>query len=140
MLLLYFCPFYIHGIVVLRVIKISLYNLIFNDALWLSSSFFFYISIVTQVRISSCLNLILFGVMMYLPFSLTPWPLIWLYDKVIWFSDPLLMFAEVSAISKNIIAKSGWIKWWRAIIVNNYCRLKFISRILFWQRIDKFKS
>ena len=42
------------------------------------------------------LNLIAFGlIVIYLPLGSIPYPIIWLYDKILWLSDPLLLAVEV---------------------------------------------
>ena len=37
-----------------------------------------------------------------LPFTLVPYPVIWLYDKMLWFSEPLLLIVEVLAVMRII--------------------------------------
>jgi hypothetical protein len=31
----------------------------------------------------------------YLPINLVPYPVVWLYDKILWMTEPVLMVAEI---------------------------------------------
>ncbi|XP_005094950.1 uncharacterized protein LOC101847809 [Aplysia californica] len=52
------------------------------------------------------LNLLLLGLLMYLPVSLTPWPVIWLFDKLIWASNPVFMISEVVLVQNFVMRRS----------------------------------
>ncbi|CAH1800483.1 unnamed protein product [Owenia fusiformis] len=56
------------------------------------------------------IQLILLGGLMSLPISLTPYPLVWIYDKVLWLSNPAWMAIEayqvvamITIISQNLV-------------------------------------
>ncbi|XP_013415846.1 uncharacterized protein LOC106177571, partial [Lingula anatina] len=50
---------------------------------------------VGLVSFIPCLELVTLCVLMCLPVSLTPFPVVWLYDKLLWLSEPVWMLTEV---------------------------------------------
>jgi len=59
-----------------------------------------------MLRIGSVLNLLLFVLLLYLPVSLTPWPVIWLFEMVLWVSNPVFMLSEVILVQNFVMRKS----------------------------------
>ncbi|XP_059165909.1 uncharacterized protein LOC131948347 [Physella acuta] len=51
-----------------------------------------------MLRYIPCLNIMLFGILMVIPLSLMPWPVVWLYSMAIWITEPIFMIAEVFLI------------------------------------------
>ncbi|KAK3083683.1 hypothetical protein FSP39_001451 [Pinctada imbricata] len=52
--------------------------------------------VLTDLLVIPYLSFLLWAVVVwYIPVNLIPWPFIWLYDKVLWVTGPLLLLAEV---------------------------------------------
>ncbi|XP_046570719.1 uncharacterized protein LOC124278973 [Haliotis rubra] len=49
------------------------------------------------------LQLGLLVLLAFLPINLTPWPIVWLYDKLIWATEPLLLLAEVVLVQNFVM-------------------------------------
>ncbi|XP_071110865.1 uncharacterized protein [Haliotis cracherodii] len=41
--------------------------------------------------------------LVFLPINLTPWPIVWLYDKLLWATEPLLLLAEVVLVQNFVM-------------------------------------
>ncbi|XP_067672987.1 uncharacterized protein [Haliotis asinina] len=49
------------------------------------------------------LQLGLLVLLAFLPINLTPWPIVWLYDKLLWATEPLLLLAEVILVQNFVM-------------------------------------
>ncbi|GFO10553.1 hypothetical protein PoB_003705800 [Plakobranchus ocellatus] len=58
------------------------------------------------LRVIPVLSILLFGVLVYLPVSITPWPVVWIYSAAMWITDPLLMIAEVILLQNYVMRMS----------------------------------
>ncbi|GFR73761.1 hypothetical protein ElyMa_003877200 [Elysia marginata] len=57
-------------------------------------------------RVIPLLNVLLLGGLVYLPVSVTPWPVVWLYTRTMWLTEPLLMVAEVILLLNYVMRMS----------------------------------
>lgn len=68
---------------------------------------YFSIHIIFQSYILPYLNLsLLVLTLIYLPINLVPYPLVWLYDKILWVTEPALMIAEI-VLALNFVMHCG---------------------------------
>ena len=70
------------------------FKLGFSDQTYLEILFWFFLYL--QWRVIPLLNILLFGAIVYLPVSITPWPFVWAYTRIMWLTEPFLMVAEVN--------------------------------------------
>ncbi|RUS85734.1 hypothetical protein EGW08_006528 [Elysia chlorotica] len=57
-------------------------------------------------RVIPLLNIVLLGVIVYLPVSITPWPIVWVYTRIMWLTEPMLMVAEVILLLNYVMRMS----------------------------------
>ena len=64
------------------------------------------LSVYFQYSVIPYLELCLLAGLLLLPISLTPTPVVWLYDKLIWLAEPVLLLAEVVLV-QNFVMRCG---------------------------------
>ena len=64
------------------------------------------LTVYFQYSVIPYLELCLLAGLLLLPISLTPMPVVWLYDKLIWLAEPVLLLAEVVLV-QNFVMRCG---------------------------------